>query len=126
MGANGVVVAVLRSPLHRMMSRAMCVVEYRGRVSGRMYRLPVQYVRDFYAVEILVGRAEQKRWWRNFRSEGEAELLLARRSVPMRAIAVVGAEQPEAAEAMAARYRARFPRVTIDPATAVFVRCDPR
>ena len=43
---NRVVVALLDSPLHMILSGSMAVIEYTGRKSGKTYRVPVEYVRD--------------------------------------------------------------------------------
>jgi hypothetical protein len=42
---NAVVLAVLRSPVHRLLSGLALELRYTGRRSGREYVLPVQYVR---------------------------------------------------------------------------------
>ncbi|HSJ44112.1 MAG TPA: hypothetical protein VK923_05445 [Euzebyales bacterium] len=42
---NGIVLAVLRSPFHRLLSGVALELRYTGRRSGREYVLPVQYAR---------------------------------------------------------------------------------
>jgi len=39
-----VIVAVLRSPLHGLLSATLLVLGYTGRRTGRLYRLPLSYV----------------------------------------------------------------------------------
>ena len=67
---NGLVQAVLHSPLRRLLSRTVCEIEYLGRRSGRLIRLPVQYARDGDRIVVVAGSAGTKRWWRNFTGAG--------------------------------------------------------
>jgi len=62
---NVFVVALLRSPLHRTLSRSLILISYRGRKSGREYTLPVAYAEDAQGLIVFVGRSEAKTWWRN-------------------------------------------------------------
>lgn len=79
---NPVVVALLRSPAHRLLSRHLLVLSYEGRRSGRTFSLPVQYSRADGAVVVVPGWYERKRWWRNFLDGRSARLLLRGRWVP--------------------------------------------
>lgn len=58
---------LLRSPLHRPISRWLVLLAYEGRRSGRPYAIPVGYVRADGGVVAAAPRAETN-WWRNFRS----------------------------------------------------------
>lgn len=135
--ANRVVSAVLRSPAHRVLSGAVDVIRYTGRRSGRRFSTPTQYARRGDEVIILVGHPEAKRWWRNFRDDRDIDVLLERRWVPMRARAVIGADEPEVATPLLDAYLERFPKAARtlngdgDGAGdrvrhAVLVRCRPR
>jgi len=127
---NPVVVALLRSPLHRVMSRSVDVIRYRGRRSGREFMTPTQYVRDGDDVVILVGRPDSKTWWRNFRGGHDLDVLLDRRWVPMRGQVIVGAESPETIAPLLDAYLERFPSarrsLTGGARSAVVVLCSPR
>jgi hypothetical protein len=68
--ANPLVKAILRSPLHPLVSRHMALVSVTGRRSGKVYTFPVGYERDGEHVKIGVGWPDRKRWWRNLRGEG--------------------------------------------------------
>ncbi|MEE3327758.1 MAG: nitroreductase/quinone reductase family protein [Myxococcota bacterium] len=61
---NPVVRGLLRSPLHRVGSRNLALLCYRGRRSGRPYATPLSYVREGSTVRFLSSR--QTRWWTNF------------------------------------------------------------
>lgn len=67
--ANPIVGWLLRSRLHGLLSASLLLIAYRGRKSGREYRLPVQYAQDGQRVFILPGQPEKKTWWRNFQTE---------------------------------------------------------
>lgn len=62
---NPVVRAILRSPLHPLLSRRLVLLRVTGRRSGRAFELPVGYVREGSGLLIRVGAPERKRWWRN-------------------------------------------------------------
>jgi len=62
---NVFVAALLRSTLHRTLSRSLILISYRGRKSGREYTLPVAYAEDAYGLIVFVGHAAGKTWWRN-------------------------------------------------------------
>ncbi|MEJ7901511.1 MAG: nitroreductase/quinone reductase family protein [Thermomicrobiales bacterium] len=66
--ANPVVRALLRSPLHALLSRSVMLITVIGRRSGRSYTLPVQYARQGDAVYVY--SPGDRRWWRNL-DEGE-------------------------------------------------------
>lgn len=103
--ANRVVGAVLSSPLHWLLGRRLALVRYVGRVSGQSYTLPTQYVRDGDRLVIVAGRADGKRWWRNFTEPMPAEVLLDG-TWHQCDLAVAGERDREAA---VPAYSARFP-----------------
>jgi hypothetical protein len=123
-----VVAALLRSPLHRVLSGSTGLVRYTGRRTGRVVQTPTQYARQGREVVILVGHPERKAWWRNFRDGRDLDLLLAGHWTPMTAHAVVGADKPALAQLLLEAYRRRFPRAAsgIRAQDAVLVRCRPR
>jgi len=87
--ANPFVRAILRSPLHRMLSGSLLLVTYTGRKSGRTYTIPVMYAEAGNDLLVYVGRSSEKVWWRNLkdvasvrvRSEGGKTRPLARVSI---------------------------------------------
>lgn len=74
--ANGVVLVVLRSPLHRMLSSVLVELRLRGRRTGRVITLPVQYARDGEQLVVLPAHAERKLWWRNLLDGADVSLRL--------------------------------------------------
>jgi hypothetical protein len=65
-GFNRVMLAVLHSPMHRLVSRRLCELRYHAPSDGRVVRLPVGYVRRGAEIIVLVANAQAKRWWRAF------------------------------------------------------------
>jgi hypothetical protein len=62
---NRLVLWVLRSPAHRLLSGALLDLRYTGSRSGRAYALPVQYAADGDRCVVYPGHAERKVWWRS-------------------------------------------------------------
>lgn len=56
--------ALLRSPLHRVASANLCLLEYTGRRSGRRFATPLSYVREGDRILLLSSR--DTRWWTSF------------------------------------------------------------
>jgi deazaflavin-dependent oxidoreductase (nitroreductase family) len=110
-GANAVVEAILKSPLHRVMSGRLALIRYQGTRSGTEYTMPVQYAATPGGLIVVAGEAGTKKWWRNFTTMGQAQVLLAGTWVPMTAHALVGSEDPEAVTPLLRSYAARFPSV---------------
>jgi deazaflavin-dependent oxidoreductase (nitroreductase family) len=76
---NAIVLAVLRSRAHRLLSASAIELRYTGRRSGRQYVLPVQYAS---AGDLLVVRPQHwqhSTWWRNFRTTQPVTVRLAGR-----------------------------------------------
>lgn len=90
---NALVGGVLRTPLHRTLSRSLLLLTYRGRRTGKEYTIPVGYAR--YAEDelvLLAGRPGGKTWWTNMRGPLSVRLLLAGREVEGEARLVKGEE----------------------------------
>ena len=68
---------ILRSPFHRLLSRSVMLLTYRGRRSGREYTIPVGYARHDDDVLVLVGRSSVKTWWRNFHEPAPVRMRIA-------------------------------------------------
>jgi hypothetical protein len=61
---NTVVMAVLRSPVHRLLSSRFALIEYVGPRTGLSRQLPVAYVRSGDEILVVPGHPERKTWWR--------------------------------------------------------------
>jgi hypothetical protein len=104
--ANPVLRPLLRSPAGRRLGTRLALIRYRGRCTGRMHDLPVQFARDGSCVWVLPGSPEHKTWWRNMRDGIDVDLLLAGRWFNGRAVVVDQRRQPQFGEGLAAYLRA--------------------
>jgi hypothetical protein len=85
---NPMVVAVLRSPVHWLVSPGLMGVTITGRRTGRTYTIPVGYHDVGDAVVVLVSDGPGRSWWRNFLTSHPAVLTLRGRAVPARGLAL--------------------------------------
>ncbi|MCL4861344.1 MAG: hypothetical protein KJZ93_18145 [Caldilineaceae bacterium] len=96
---NAIITALLRSPLHRMVSSGILLVSYIGHKSGRPFHVPVSYVPDDEEPNVLWTTSLRTRtWWRNFREE--TPVLLRLRGKRRKAMAEAFYEEDDAAEAL--------------------------
>jgi hypothetical protein len=132
---NAIVSAVLRSPIHRVLSGSIDLLRYTGRRSGRVITTPTQYACLGDDLVVVVGRPASKVWWRNFTDERDVDVLVRGSWRAMRGRAVLGATEPETVASLLDTYLERFPRTArslagATPAEhvggAVVVRCRPR
>ncbi len=76
---NGMVLWLLASPLHPLLSGRLCTLSYVGARTGTRHVLPVEYVRDGDRIIVLAANASAKRWWRNFTGAGRTMTITIRR-----------------------------------------------
>ncbi len=50
---NPLIIAILRSPLHSMLSKAILLITFTGRKSGKRYTTPVMYAREGETVYVF-------------------------------------------------------------------------
>jgi deazaflavin-dependent oxidoreductase (nitroreductase family) len=60
---NRLVIWLLRSPFHRLLSRNTLLLTIKGRKSGKPYTLPLSYIRDGDTITCCTDAS----WWRNLR-----------------------------------------------------------
>ena len=89
---NPVMGAILRSPLHRLLSGALMLLSFRGIKSGKRYTIPVGYLQEGEHLYIFCHAG----WWRNLpdrpvtvRLRGQERRGTARRLEDRREIAAV-------------------------------------
>ena len=115
MNINPIMIWLLRSPLHRLVSRSTLLVTYQGRKSGRQITLPVNYVR--YGEQVLVLSVRKRAWWRNFRTPSPAVLRLQGRDLPVQGAVVQ--DEPELLAGLAVFFKgmpqaARYLKIWFD------------
>ena len=76
---NAIVLAVLRTRAHRLLSASAIELRYTGRRSGRQYALPVQYAGAGDHLVVWPQHWERSTWWRNFRTPQPVTVRLAGR-----------------------------------------------
>ncbi len=76
---NAVVLAVLRSRAHRLLSATAIELRYTGRRSRREYVLPVQYAQAGEQLVVRPQHWQRATWWRNFRTPQPVTVRLAGR-----------------------------------------------
>jgi deazaflavin-dependent oxidoreductase (nitroreductase family) len=111
---NSLVLAVLRSPAHRLLSGLVIELRYTGRRTGRQYVLPVQYARAADRLIVWPQDAPRKTWWRNFEAAQPVTVRLAGQVWPGTA-RVIDRGDPaweEARRVYAARWRRLASRLT--------------
>lgn len=69
---NPVVGAILRSPLHYLLSDQLVLLTYTGRKTGKRYTIPVGYSREGEALIVPSAHA----WWKNLRGGAAVEVRL--------------------------------------------------
>ena len=91
--ANPLIAALLRSPLHPLLSSRLLVLRFRGRKSGRRFSIPVSYERQGATLLIYTRHG----WWKNLRGGVPVEVVLQGRLVEAYAEAVTDPAQVTAA-----------------------------
>lgn len=76
---NPLMRALLRSPLHTLMSNTLMIITYKGRKSGRVYSTPVRYLRVGNTVQCFT--SPDTHWWRNLRGGAEVTLTIQGRDL---------------------------------------------
>jgi hypothetical protein len=109
--ANGVVEAILKSPLHGLLSGKLLLIRYQGSTSDTEYTGPVQYADTHNGLVVVVADPDTTTWWRNFTTMGQVQALAAGTWIPMTAHALQGSEDPDAVTPLLRSYASRFPDV---------------
>jgi deazaflavin-dependent oxidoreductase (nitroreductase family) len=118
--ANPLVRVVLESRAHRLLSGRLVLLSYRGRRSGREFRIPLRYAETAAGAVVAVAvRPERKQWWRTFAAGERATLTRRGQRMGARGAVVEGDDRAAALHAYLGRYP-RSRRVTRDAAVVVF------
>ncbi len=85
---NRVLMVLLCSPLHGLLSKHLLLLTYQGRTSGMVYTIPVAYQRQDSELRIVSMRHDH--WWRNLRGGAPVTLHLQGRTVTARGRVIEG------------------------------------
>jgi deazaflavin-dependent oxidoreductase (nitroreductase family) len=76
---NLIAIAILRAPFHGILSDTIVLISVRGRKTGKVYSIPVNYQRANGDIWVVSWR--DRTWWKNLRGGGKAVLRLQGRQV---------------------------------------------
>lgn len=107
--------------LRRLADRQVCELRFDGAHSGRAIALPVMYAQR--TLVILVGGADQKRWWRNFRQPRSVRVWL-QGTDRFGTGRLVEAGSPNRSEA-ALVYESKFPDLPVEDDPMVVITLEP-
>ncbi|MBL8131719.1 MAG: nitroreductase family deazaflavin-dependent oxidoreductase [Anaerolineae bacterium] len=88
---NPLMAWLLRSSLHRFVSRMYLLITFTGRKSGRVYTTPVQYAQEQSSLYVVTSAGYT--WWKNLRGGAEVTVLLRGKSRAGHAQAVTDLQQ---------------------------------
>jgi hypothetical protein len=112
------------SLLRRLLDRWVCELRFVAPRTGRDVVLPVMYAEAGEELFVLVGRAQSKRWWRNFARPHPVHVWIHGQSRPGTGhLARPGSVEHGAAAAI---YRARYGKVHVADNPFVVISLDRR
>jgi len=105
---------ILRSPLHRILSKYLLLISFTGRKSGKLYTTPVSYSQEGNLVSIFT----HANWWKNLIGDGTVTLRIQGRDLQGIANPIAQDKQAVARGLLAhlkkAPFDARFYNVSLD------------
>ncbi|MGI9061358.1 MAG: nitroreductase/quinone reductase family protein [Ktedonobacteraceae bacterium] len=69
---NSLIVLLLRSPLHGMVSKSLMLLTFTGRKSGKQFTIPIGYTRQRDTVNVFTDHG----WWKNLLSNTAVTLTI--------------------------------------------------
>jgi deazaflavin-dependent oxidoreductase (nitroreductase family) len=114
---NPMMIWLLKSPLHGIVSKNMMLTTVTGRKSGKQISTPTNYLRDENTIWIVSWR--ERKWWRNLRGGANVQVLLAGKSVEGRGQVIE--EEKAVAQSLFGYYRkvpqlAKYVQINLDRA----------
>ena len=103
---NPMMIWLLKSPLHGMISKGVMLVTVTGRKSGRAISTPTNYLRDGNTLWVISWR--ERTWWRNLRGGANVRVLLAGKGLEGRGEVIE--DEEKVAQSLFEYYR-RVPKV---------------
>jgi deazaflavin-dependent oxidoreductase (nitroreductase family) len=123
---NPMMIWLLRSPFHGMVSKGIMLVTLTGRKSGKTISTPTNYLRDGQTLWVISWR--DRTWWRNLRDGASIRVLLAGKSVEGRGQVVE--EDQAIAESLFAYFQkvpqyAKYSKIGLDEqGQPIFADCE--
>jgi deazaflavin-dependent oxidoreductase (nitroreductase family) len=97
---NPIMMWILRSPLHGLLSGSTMIITYTGRKSGKTFSTPVNYVRDGDVLWTVSFR--HRTWWKSLR---DSPVTLRMQSKDVTGVATTTTDQQEVADCLMAYLR---------------------
>jgi hypothetical protein len=101
--------ALMKSRFGRLLGPSLVLIGYRGKQSGLLREVLVGFVADGPDMLVLVGHADDKRWWRNMRGGADVDLHVEGRELTGHAVALEGRKDPGAVAAALGKFVAANP-----------------
>lgn len=98
---NPLMIWLIRSPFHRLLSKSFMVLKFQGRMSGKTYQVPVNYTHQ--GETLVTFSLRERTWWRNLR--GGAPVVVRLEGKDVSATSRVLEADAEVSEALAAYLR---------------------
>ena len=118
---NPLLLGLLASPAHRLLSRKVLVLKYDGRLTGRRVVIPVTYAQDGETRLIVVaGHPTEKTWWHNFDHEPRPVVVRVRGRKMQGTAHVLEPDHIDRLDAMCV-YTEEFPKAHVSPDDPVIV-----
>jgi F420H(2)-dependent quinone reductase len=110
---NPLVIAILRSPFHGLISRRIVLLSILGRRSGTRITIPVGYVSEGATLHVLVAGKPLKRWWHNLEGGAPVAVLLRGRAFEANAEALTFEQDARRFTTALRNYVAGNPRAAV-------------
>ena len=81
---NRIIVPLLKSPLHGIMSKNAMLITFCGRKSGKTYTIPVNYVA--FERYVLSTSRKDRTWWCNLRDGQQVTLRVAGKKIQAKSL----------------------------------------
>ncbi len=98
---NKIMVWLLRSPLHSMISSGIMIIGFTGSKSGKKYSTPVNYYKIDNAIFAMCDRS--RIWWKNIKKNSDLDLFIKRENFSGKGLVIDSKTQVE--EALAIIYK---------------------
>lgn len=84
---NPIMIWILRSPFHSLVSKNIMLISVQGRKSGKLYTTPVNYrqISENGKVSLFTTSYRQRTWWRNLRGGARVSVRIRGRDLPAQA-----------------------------------------
>lgn len=99
---NSMTKALLKSPLHGILSGGVMLITFTGRKSGKTYTTPVEYQRD--GDTVIFFTQKERVWWKNLRGGAPVTLRLRGKDLTGTATPDEDLSQADLIAALKARY----------------------